>query len=108
MAPVVRGTAPISGGSVSKFDTAKRLQDRRGAPDGGSCSHDDLDPTKASSVAGGGVNQRQECDPLGPGVLREKEEHHGAKLLGEGLLCLDHRAGLGANPKLHSVPGEGR
>ena len=82
MAPVVRGTAPISGGSVSKFDTAKRLQDRRGAPDSGSRSHDHRDTTEAPCVEGGWVHQREKCDPLGPGVFREKEELHRTKLLG--------------------------
>jgi hypothetical protein len=48
--------APILGRGVSKSGAAERLPDRRGAPDGGSRTHDDLGPTKASSVAGGWVH----------------------------------------------------
>ena len=91
-----------------KFGSAKRLSDRRGTPDGGSRSHDDLDHTKASSVVGGWLHQREKCDPLGSGVFREKEELHRAKFLGAGLFCLDRRARRGVDLKLHSASRAGR
>jgi len=60
----VRRLEAIFGRSISPIGRAEGEPDRRGAPDAGSCAHDDSDPAEICGVTGRGIHQGEKCDSL--------------------------------------------
>src|SRR6516162_3552485 len=102
------GTEAASRRYVPQAGLAEGEPDRRRSPLGGSCSHDDLDPTEVRCFAGGRLYQGQECDPPGPDLRREEAQLRGTAFLGQRLLRLDRRSGRSGDTGIHQEPGTRR
>ena len=75
-----------------KLAEYKESRVEEGPPDAGSRTHVDIDSAEVCGIASGGIYQRQERDPFGPGVRRTQAQLCRARLLGERLLRINGRA----------------
>ena len=83
---------------------AQGKQDRGGAPDARSRTHDYIDSAEVRGVKCGGVHQRKDPDTSGTGVRGEEEELCGTKLLGPGGFV----STVGSDEEvINPTPGEG-
>jgi REP-associated tyrosine transposase len=69
---------------IAQVSRAEAEPDRGGAPDGGSCAHDDLDTAEVRGVAGGGIHQGQECNTSGAGLWRAEANFVGQHFWARG------------------------
>ena len=80
----VWATAAASRGSLSPVGAAEGEPGRRRAFDDRSRAHDAVDSAKVCGIAGGGVHQRGECDPLGAGLWERKRNFVGQSFWARG------------------------
>ena len=89
----VSRTAPTLGRGVPEARLAEGVEDRGGAFDARPRAHAAVDPAKIRGVAGRRIHQRQERDPLGPGLWGAQAQLHGIAFLGPRVLREHRRSG---------------
>src|SRR6266540_5234778 len=97
-----------TGNGVSRTGATTGERDYRGAPDGRSCAHVDLDSAEAFGVIPDGVHQRQECDSHRAGVCWAEAQLCGTTLLGARVLGINGGKERSRGAPLHPRAGEGR
>src|SRR5580658_7954693 len=98
---VVWANPARTGASLSGTGAAKGIRNYRGAPDGRSCAHADLDSAEVFGGASDEVDKREECHSDRSGVCRTAAELWGSAVLGAWLLGLDGGTGRKGGASLH-------